>query len=314
MRAVIADDDRLTTTILSTVLQQCGVDVDIAHDGVGAWQLLQSEPRPSLAILDWMMPGLSGPELCKRIRNTAALSGLYVILLTARDKRQDLIKGLGAGADDYMVKPIWVGELHARVRVAMRVAGLQERLADRVRELQGAHDYMAKLISTDALTGVFSRRAWFERAGCEFARSRRHGRSLSVMMIDIDHFKRVNDQFGHAIGDQLLVGFADALRSTGRQSDVVGRLGGEEFALLAPEISSVEAGFFASRILAASRNVRVETPSGSISCTCSIGITDLAAYDENIDSVLKRADLALYDSKRAGRDRWTNSTPLEISA
>src|SRR5687768_17066071 len=126
MRALIADDDRLTSMILSNTLQQCGLEVLVAHDGLSAWELLDSgQQRPSIAILDWEMPGLSGLELCGRIRADDRLSKLYLILLTARDTSHDVIEGLDAGADEYMTKSVSAGELRARLRVAMRVATLQ---------------------------------------------------------------------------------------------------------------------------------------------------------------------------------------------
>jgi two-component system, cell cycle response regulator len=315
MRALIADDDRLTSMILSNTLQQCGLEVLAAHDGLSAWEMLDSSSRPpSIAILDWEMPGLSGPELCGRIRAESRLANLYLILLTARHTSGDVIEGLDAGADEYMIKSVTAGELRARIRVAMRMATLQDRLAEQVRELRIAHEHMAMLVSTDALTGVSSRRDWFDRAAAEFARSRRHDRALSVMMIDIDYFKKVNDQYGHPAGDQLLSAFAGMLRRSCRESDVVGRLGGEEFALLVPETTAFDAVALAARINAASRSLVVTTPEGPISCTCSIGIGEMLRGDEDVACVLRRADAALYDAKRAGRDRFTSATAMRVPA
>ena len=138
MRALIADDDRVTTEILSKTLQQCDITVTVAHDGDAVWDQLGAGDRPPLAILDWMMPGVDGPELCRRIRQNASLASMYVILLTGRDSRADVVAGLDSGADDYVVKPFDVEELRARVNVGIRVLTLQERLAERVTELQAA--------------------------------------------------------------------------------------------------------------------------------------------------------------------------------
>ncbi len=151
MRALIADDDRGTTAILSKALQRWHVEVAVAHDGSAAWNLLNEGHAPALALIDWMMPGVDGPELCRRIRATPTLAHLYVIMLTGRDSRADMVMGLDAGADDYIVKPFDAEELRARVHTGIRVATLQERLAERVLELQSARDELARLASTDAL-------------------------------------------------------------------------------------------------------------------------------------------------------------------
>src|SRR4051812_28549127 len=156
MRAVIADDDPVTTTILSNALRGWGIDVVCAHDGLSAWTLLTTGPAPELAIVDWMMPGMDGIELCRRIRQEPALSAMYVLLLTGRSGRDDLVEGLDAGADDYMMKPIDTEELRARVQVGARVGTLQTRLTDQVNELRAARDHLARLVSTDVLTSVYS--------------------------------------------------------------------------------------------------------------------------------------------------------------
>ena len=304
MRAVIADDDPVTTAILSRTLQGWGIDVACAPDGLSAWELLTTGPAPELAIVDWMMPGIDGIDLCRRIRQEPTLSAMYVLLLTGRSGREDLVAGLDAGADDYMVKPIDTEELRARVQVGARVGSLQTRLTDQVKELRAARDHLARLVSTDVLTNVYSRRWWFELAATEFSRCRRYDTHFSLMVIDLDFFKRVNDTFGHDVGDALLQRFAEMLRNECRQSDVVGRIGGEEFALLAPETSLLDAEHLASRISAAARNLVVETPAGDVRCSCSIGISEVVPEDQGIDNVLRRADAALYDAKRTGRDRW----------
>jgi len=308
MRALIADDDRITTTILSTSLQAFGLDVTVAHDGTDAWDALSSSPPMALAILDWMMPGVDGIELCRRLRSTPALAGTYVLMLTARESRLDLVAALDAGADDYMVKPIAPDELRARVQVGLRVATLQARVAERVTELQTARDHLARLASTDALTDLCSRRSWFEHATAEFSRSRRYARTFCIMVADLDFFKRVNDTFGHDAGDQVLQAFATMLRAECRQSDIVGRIGGEEFALLIPETTLDAASAIADRITTRCRALRVPTIAGEVRCSCSVGIAEQTRQDDSIGAVLRRADAALYDAKRNGRDQWKAST------
>jgi two-component system cell cycle response regulator len=304
MRAVIADDDPVTTAILSNALRRWHIDATSAPDGTQAWELLETSPAPELAIIDWMMPGLDGIEICRRIRQEPRLAGMYVLLLTGRGSRDDLVAGLDAGADDYMIKPIDAEELRARVQVGVRVASLQARLADRVSDLQTASEHLARLVSTDVLTNVYTRRAWFERAAIEFSRCQRYGRAFGLMVIDLDLFKRINDSFGHEVGDRVLRGFADLLMGESRQSDIVGRLGGEEFALLVPETPQAAAQHLAGRIRDGCRDLVVDSASGPVRCTCSIGISEFAPTDDSVESALRRADAALYEAKRQGRDRW----------
>jgi two-component system cell cycle response regulator len=304
MRALIADDDPVTTAILSQALQRMGIDVISAHDGASAWRVLTSAPAPELAIVDWMMPGIDGIEICRRVRLEPALAGTYVLLLTGRGTRADLVEGLDSGADDYMIKPIDAEELRARVQVGLRVANLQGRLAEQVNQLQVARDRLARLVSTDVLTDLFSRRWWFELAATEFSRCRRYDRGFSLMVIDLDLFKGVNDAFGHDAGDKLLRAFADMLRAECRQSDIVGRLGGEEFAVLVPETRLAAAQQMAGRLLEACRAVAASAGDREVRCTCSIGVSELGEGDDNVEEVLRRADAALYEAKRSGRDCW----------
>ena len=302
MRALIADDDRGTTAILSKQLQRWQVEVAVAHDGMAAWNVLNDGQAPSLALIDWMMPGVDGPELCRRIRATPALSHLYVIMLTGRDSRADMVMGLDAGADDYIVKPFDAEELRARVHTGIRVATLQERLAERVAELQAARDELARLASTDALTGLFCRRQWFDLATIELNRSRRYDQPFSLLMADLDYFKRVNDTYGHGVGDEVLKRFAGILQTECRGSDIMGRLGGEEFAVLLPQTSLRDAQDVARRIVESCRSVTVSSPAGDVKFSCSIGATEASTTDPSLESVLERADRALYQAKRNGRD------------
>jgi two-component system, cell cycle response regulator len=304
MRALVADDDPVTTAVLARVLHRLGLEVVSAGDGTSAWRVLETGPAPALAIIDWTMPGIDGVEICRRIRMNPGLAAMYVLLLTGRDSRSDLVAGLDAGADDYMIKPIDTEELRARVQVGVRVAELQGRLAGQVSELQEARNHLERLVSTDALTDLHSRRSWFELGATEFSRFQRYDRSFSVLLLDLDFFKRVNDTFGHDAGDMLLRRFSDMLRAECRHSDIIGRLGGEEFALLAPETSLAAAQTIADRILDACRHLVVALPAGDVRCTCSIGVSESLPADDGVERVLRRADAALYDAKRSGRNCW----------
>lgn len=315
MHALIADDDRGTTAILAKALQRWSVDVTIAADGVAAWDRLLAEGgrRPSLALIDWMMPGIDGPELCRRIRRHPALENMYVILLTGRDSRADMVMGLDAGADDYIVKPFDAEELRARVQVGIRVATLQERLAERVEELQIARDELARLAATDPLTGLACRRKWFDSAATELSRARRYGQPMSLLMADLDFFKRVNDTYGHNVGDDVLKAFGQVLQHECRDSDVVGRLGGEEFAVLLPQCSLRAASEVGNRIVAHCRTAEVATPQGPVKFTCSIGVTELVESDAALEDVLERADAAMYQAKRNGRNSVEVSTASTLA-
>jgi diguanylate cyclase (GGDEF)-like protein len=307
MRALIADDDPTTTAILQAAMTRWNIDVTVVHDGHAAWQQLQAVKPPPLAILDWMMPGLDGIELCRRMRATPRTTSIYTILLTGRSARQDLVAGLDAGADDYMVKPVDLEELRARVHVGRRVATLQHSLAERVDELQRTRDRLAQMVNTDVLTEVHSRRGWFDRAETEFARFRRYGRGSSLLAVDLDYFKRVNDGYGHEAGDAVLKQFAALLRAECRASDIIGRIGGEEFVVVLPETSPADAENVAARLTAACRRQVFETPAGVVRISCSSGLTEFRNEDKSAEDALRRADAALYRAKRDGRDRWTHA-------
>lgn len=307
MRALIADDDRVTTAVLQNTLERLGMEVVVAHDGTQAWELLRFGKGPALAIIDWMMPGIDGPEICRLIRRDTRLTHMYVILLTGRDSRVDMVTGLNAGADDYIVKPFDPEELRARVQVGIRVLTLQERLADRIGELQTARDELAHAASTDALTGLASRRRWLEAAAAEFSRRRRYNRPFALLVVDLDYFKRVNDTFGHHVGDDVLRRFSEVLRLNCRGSDLVGRLGGEEFAVLLPETDAHAAREVARRIVEGCRGITVPGDGEPMTCSCSVGVTEATDGDNTIDEILRRADQAMYDAKREGRDRWNCS-------
>jgi len=315
MKVLVADDDRVVATALSGVLTGWGYDVVVANDGLEAWKKIVDE-QPSLAIVDWMMPGLDGTELCRRIRQDPRLAILHVILLTGRTEKADLVVGLEAGADDYMVKPFQIDEMRARVQVGVRVVRLQEQLAAEVERLQAAKAELQRLANTDPLTALCNRRAWFDRGAAELDRARRYQRPLSVLMADLDRFKALNDTFGHAAGDEVLQRFASLLKSQCRNSDVVGRVGGEEFAVLLPETDAESALMLAERIVSTCRDARVDAAGQHLRVTCSIGVATAEHADESIDDTLQRADAALYQAKRAGRDRaivMTAAAPATVT-
>lgn len=303
MQLIVADDDAVTRAILSSALARLGVTPTVAHDGIAAWRLLLEIQAPVVGIVDWMMPGIDGIELCRRVRATPALCASYLIILTARDSRVDLISGLEAGADDYIIKPFDAAELRARLQVALRVASLQRQLTETVRELHSTNDHLTRLVDTDELTGLCSRHRWFEIATNELSRTSRYARPLSVLSTDLDCFKRINDTYGHAAGDQVLQQFGSVLKNACRQSDVAGRLGGDEFALLMPDTTGTAAAAVADRIIRSAGSIKF---SGQGGFSCSVGITESRAGDDSLQALLGRADNALYEAKRAGRNQWAH--------
>ena len=221
MRALIVDDDESYLHLLRMLLTRQGHTVYEATDGLKAWNLLQIDPIP-FVITDWMLPGLDGVELIRRIRTANFPNYTYLILLTAKKGSEDIVRGLEAGADDYLTKPFDISELRARIGIGERILDLEQRLRESLQQL-------ASLASHDSLTGLLNRRALYEIIEKERVRTQNAGVPLSVVMIDLDHFKLINDQYGHVAGDMLLIEVASRLKSCMREMDTVARFGGDEF-------------------------------------------------------------------------------------
>lgn len=298
MRILIADDDPISRRVLEATLTRWGFKVDVAHDGEEAWQILSHPSAPAMAIVDWMMPRLDGPDLCRRLRETDIERYIYVILLTSKQLEEDLVEGLGAGADDYLTKPFKPAELKVRLRAGNRILELQS-------ELMAARDALRDQATFDALTGAYNRGATLSMLDKEMNRSRRGAGTLTVMMGDVDHFKNVNDTFGHLVGDAVLVEVSGRLRDGVRQYDSVGRYGGEEFLVLLPGCNTADAASLAERLRRSIAATVVNTHEGSVSVTSSFGV---ASFDPETDGelqrddLLKRADDCLYAAKHAGRN------------
>src|SRR5262249_4679431 len=227
MRILIAEADSTSRRVLEATLKRTGYDVVAACDGQAAWDVLQSQEAPRLAILDWTIPGMNGPEVCRAVRQRGDQHSGYLLLLPARDRKQDLAEGLEAGADDYLVKPFDAFELKARLEVGRRVLDLQ-------RQLFTAYEEMRHRATHDALTGVYNRAAILEELQKEWMRFQRDGGTLGVVTCDLDHFKRINDTYGHSAGDAVLREAARRMRSVLRAYDAIGRYGGEEFLIVIP--------------------------------------------------------------------------------
>jgi two-component system cell cycle response regulator len=293
MRVLIAEDDLTSRILLTKVLQKWGYDVIVTLNGAEAWEILQTADSPRIAILDWMMPEMDGIEVCRRVRALDTRQPPYLILLTALGEKDDMMTGFEAGADDYVGKPYDPAELRARVEVGRRLVELNDELIEAQLRLEvQAH--------TDALTGLPNRRAIVETLEEELQRSAREGTSLAVGMLDIDHFKHVNDECGHAAGDVVLCGLARRMESVLRPYDAVGRFGGEEFLIVAPGVSRSELGELLERLRHVASGAPLNAGERELVVTVSLG--GAVYLGESMDALIARADDALYDAKARGRD------------
>ena len=295
---LIAEDDRMFRVLLQGWLEDRGYHVTIAQNGQQAWELLQTEAAPKLVILDWMMPGMTGPEICQQLRSRSDLQYRYVLLLTARNQKQDLVAGLEAGADDYLSKPFDALELHARLNVGRRILDLQEQLlaAQEALRFEATHDF---------LTGVWNGAAILQALDREIERAGRMQTSLGVMMLDLDNFKQVNDRHGHLAGDEVLRASARRIAEAVRVYDLVGRYGGEEFLVLAPGCVPPALQQQAERVRA-SLAEPINTSAGMIRISASIGIVGADfSHHSMLDSraLVHAADQAMYQAKAKGKNR-----------
>jgi two-component system, cell cycle response regulator len=295
VKILIAEDDTVSRLKLAARLAKWGYEVVATRDGAEAWDALQQEGAPSLAILDWMMPGVDGIEICRRVRAEAREPYVYILLLTGRDRKEDLIEGLSAGADDYITKPVDLHELEVRVRGGRRIVDLQA-------ELVASRQAMWHEATHDALTGVWNRAAALPALDRELARARREQRGVGLAIVDVDHFKRVNDNHGHAVGDLVLKEVARRMNGAVRPYDTFARYGGEEFVVVLPCCSAEEAHAVAERLRALVSASPIVAESIAITATCSIGVAACKG-ELSVDEMIRRADQALYAGKHAGRNR-----------
>lgn len=296
---LVAEDDPIFLRILQSWFQKWKYRVTAVMNGADAWEALQQPTAPSMAILDWMMPGMDGIEVCRKIRAREQGPYCYVLLLTAKDDREDVVAGLDAGADDYLTKPFDVNELRARVRAGKRILELQAALLL-------AHDTLQYESAHDALTALWNRRAIVDFLRNEIERQQRSGEPLGVMMADVDHFKKVNDTHGHLVGDQVLKEVGRRLAAGVRVYDSVGRYGGEEFVVIVPGCKPADLAASAERLRRSIAEPRFETSAGPLAVTLSIGIASSSNDGEGIhdgESFLRAADTALYAAKAAGRNQ-----------
>lgn len=295
-QVLIADDDHMFRRILQSWLESWGYRVIVAEDGAKAWSILQQEHPPELLILDWVMPEIDGTELCRRIRERRSSPYQYILLVTGKDDKQDVVRGLEAGADDYLTKPFDRNELRARLRVGRRILNLQQ-------ELINARDELRFQATHDVLTGIWNRGAVLDLLHRELDRAARAKTSTSVLMLDLDHFKKVNDTYGHLTGDVVLREVANLIAHSVRPYDLLGRYGGEEFLVVLPACNKTEIEQCGDRIRLAIASTPIRTGSTEIAITASIGATVIDDGSEAQKEILLTADRALYQAKNGGRNR-----------
>lgn len=305
MRVIVAEDDAVSRRILQRAVEKLGHDCAVAADGEAAWQMQDASPA-DVIISDWLMPGVDGLELCRRVRGKEGGPYTYFLFMTALGDRQHFLRGMEAGADDYLTKPVDLDELKARLIAAARVTSLHRRLMEQNAELERLGQLSFEAARTDPLTHFGNRLRLHEDLEALLGRAQRYGHSYCAALCDVDYFKAYNDRYGHLAGDEALRAIADAIRSQLRSGDRVYRYGGEEFLVILPEQTAEGAAAAMDRVRAAVEALRLEhlgRPDPPI-VTLSAGIAALGPIDTtSSDEWLRRADQALYEAKRLGRNR-----------
>ena len=317
-RVLLVDDDSQMLRLIGHHLRREGYEVLTAESSKEGLAVAL-EHHPQILITDWMMPGMSGLQLCSTLRRSQAGMKMYILLVTARGEDEQVVEAFESGADDYVVKPFNPKILLARVRAAQRMIQLRERVEDsersRLRQVAELGIMTRKLRAaalTDTLTELPNRRYAMKRLKQEWETARRSGRPLSVVLCDIDHFKRVNDDFGHDVGDIVLREVAHTLQAHGRASDVLCRLGGEEFLVInvATDVDTSEKA--AERLRAAIARHTIRKGGFDRAVTLSLGVAQMSAEMESIDDLIKASDEALYAAKETGRNKVCVAGQAEI--
>ncbi len=304
MRILIADDSPLDRSVLRLSLEKWDYEVTEAEDGDKAMEILSHDHAPSMAILDWMMPGLSGPDICRKIRVENRPRYTYILLVTSKDDSEDLIEGMQSGADDYVVKPVNLHELQVRLRAGRRIIELQD-------ELIATREELRVQATRDFPTGIWNRGVITEKLNEEINRAARVNGSLGLIMCDIDHFKLINDTHGHPAGDSVLIEVALRMQATLRAYDSLGRFGGEEFLIVVPDASEEGAAALAERIRSGVAETPIVTPVGSVNVTVSLGlVVRMMEQSTSLKALVDEVDRALYRAKEGGRNRVESSDAL----
>jgi two-component system, cell cycle response regulator len=294
---MLVEDSTVDRHQIGDYLKKWNLDFVAVDNGLKAWNILQKPDAPSLVLLDWIVPGLDGIELCQRIRTLGANGAyIYTVMLTAKDKKEHLLEAMAAGADDYLAKPVDPSELKARILVGKRILDLQQSL-----RFAATHDFLTRLLNRAEILASLRR---------ELSRSERDDKPVSLLMADLDHFKKVNDSFGHAAGDAVLREVAERLKADLRAYDLVGRYGGEEFLIILPNCKLSVATRRANEIRCLICKDAIVTTFATVPMTVSIGVTATdPAQTVAIEDLLQQADEALYSAKQNGRNCVRTSPP-----
>lgn len=296
MKILIADDQQSSRFLLQKALELMGYEVTAVSDGMAAREQLCQPDAPQLALLDWMMPGLDGASVCREVRRNKNDRYTYLILLTSRGSKQDVVQGLESGADDYLTKPFDHDELRERLRTGLRILELEDRLV-------AAREQMRHQATHDQLTGLWNRRATEELLDSELARAHREDTPVTILLCDLDHFKLINDTYGHGVGDEVLQQAAYRMKKSLRSYDHVGRYGGEEFIFVLSGCDIQAAESRAEQIRSAIAETPFTTTCGPLAVTISMGLLVIpGGVDAFREGILKEVDEALYEAKHAGRN------------
>jgi two-component system, cell cycle response regulator len=303
MKILIAEDDTLSRVLLERTLEKAGYEVVPVDDGKRALYELQKEDPPRLALLDWMMPELNGVEVCRLLREKKEQAYFYLILLSSKESKQEIVEGLESGADDYLTKPFDADELKARLRAGERILQLEDRLVE-------ARESMRFQATHDRLTSLWNRGVIVELLSREVSRSRREKNCTVVMLCDLDHFKQVNDTYGHGAGDEVLREVSRRLHSVVRSYDMVGRYGGEEFLVVLNKCDPGSALARADNVRNAVGSKPIMAAGKPLTVTMSVGLALSCEFEASgVDEIIQEADRALYAAKGAGRNCVRKSRP-----
>ena len=307
---MVVDDNQMNLLLLDRILRSSCYDVVLISESAKVISTCEANP-PDMIILDISMPKMDGHEVCESLKSNEGLREIPVIFISALDTTDDKVKALGAGGVDYITKPFQDDEVLARIGIHLKLRNLQKQLAEQnvvlkkeVNRRMKAEKELFVQATTDPLTNIFNRRHFFEVAAKELSIPKRVDQPFSVIMIDIDHFKKFNDTYGHCIGDQVLIHFAEICQKNLREYDLLARYGGEEFVILLPKTDKQQAQVIAERLRTQVADTNMTIENNAVSITISLGVCSTSG-DSPIDltDIVEKADEALYRSKQSGRNR-----------
>jgi two-component system, cell cycle response regulator len=306
MRVLVAEDDIISLKLLVRTISDWGDSVETVNNGTDAWKILNTQNPPQLVVLDWMMPGMDGIEICKKLRKQSGENYTYIILLTTKSEKNDITKGLEAGADDYLTKPFYPSELKARLNAGKRIITLQNKLDASRKEFM-------LLATKDPLTNLWNRRAIRDILEKDLLRSKRYKNYLCVLMADLDNFKKINDSYGHSVGDQVLIESSNIMIKTVRECDSVARYGGEEFLIILPMSDLKQGLIVGERIRLSLYSKPITTSKIELQLSLSIGVAEYDGQSKiDKDVLINAADAAMYRAKQSGRNRVEPATSEDL--